>query len=229
MNLAQVLLPECIAAASSIAAVVGGGVAADEGKEGDLGRRMWRRMLLVRDEGKETWIYKCMAALVVGLATETETVVMIKKRATVKDLDVLWKMTIVTSATAGYHLLHLLRCMALVWHGKNPSQDNKFVAWFYFVLDQGVTYATFGVTMAGLEVAFVAAFGVSELQWSRLCNIYTRFCVEIGGGLFCGLVASLAMAIVASISAYHLFRLYPRRPHSSKVLVSRRQWLHSLY
>uniref|UniRef100_A0A0D9WST1 CASP-like protein n=1 Tax=Leersia perrieri TaxID=77586 RepID=A0A0D9WST1_9ORYZ len=50
------------------------------------------------------------AALLVGLNTQTETVILIRKKATVKDVQALWVLAMATAATAGYHLLQLLRC-----------------------------------------------------------------------------------------------------------------------
>ncbi|CAL9755834.1 unnamed protein product [Musa acuminata subsp. burmannicoides] len=163
------------------------------------------------------------AALLVGFDTETKTVLFVRKKATAKDLDGLWIMTLVTCITAGYHLLQLFRCMALALLGRNPCRGSKSVAWFLFLLDQGVTYATFGATMAGLQAALVAVFGVDDLQWSKLCNIYTRFCEQVAGGMLCGLAASLAMAVVSAVSAHHLFRLYPRCRRSVKA--ARWRWL----
>ncbi|RWV98244.1 hypothetical protein GW17_00038918 [Ensete ventricosum] len=141
------------------------------------------------------------AALLVGLDTQTKTVLLVRRKATAKDLDGLWTMTLVTSATAGYHLLQLFRCMAaLALLGRNPCRGSKSMAWFLFLSDQA---------------ALVAVFGVDDLQWSKLCNIYTRFCEQVAGGMLCGLTASLAMAVVSAVSAYHLFRLYPRCRRSS--------------
>ncbi|CAL9073616.1 unnamed protein product [Musa acuminata var. zebrina] len=171
-------------------------------------------------------VFAAMAALLVGLDTQTKTVFFVTRTATVKDMDALWVMTVVFSVVAGYHLLHLFRCMAFTWLGKNPCHCNKFVAWLYFVLDQGSTYATFGATMAALQAALVGLFGVGSLQWSKLCNIYTRFCDQIAGGIICGLVATLVMAVVSAISAHRLFQLYPRtRRAFPKSAGGGRQWL----
>lgn len=171
-------------------------------------------------------VFAAMAALLVGLDTQTKTVFFVTRTATVKDMDALWVMTVVFSVVAGYHLLHLFRCMAFTWLGKNPCHCNKFVAWLYFVLDQGSTYATFGATMAALQAALVGLFGIGSLQWSKLCNIYTRFCDQIAGGIICGLVATLVMAVVSAISAHRLFQLYPRTRRSSpKSAGGGRQWL----
>lgn len=85
---------------------------------------------------------------------------------------------------------------------------------------QGVTYVLFSATMAALQGSLIAVTGVGSFQWSKVCNIYTRFCVQVGGSLICGIAASLAMAVVSSLSAYRLFRLYPSVARSA----SPRRW-----
>ncbi|XP_074585923.1 CASP-like protein 2C1 [Curcuma longa] len=152
-------------------------------------------------------VLAAMAALLVGLDSETETVILIARKATVKDLTALWAMTIAASVTAGYHLLQFCRCVASAALGQSSSPRNKFAAWLQFLLDQGVTYAIFVATMAAFQGSLVALLGVHKLQWEKLCNIYGRFCKQIGGGILFGLAATLAMAVVAAISAHRLFRL----------------------
>lgn len=66
----------------------------------------------------------------------------------------------------------------------------------------------FASTVAATQASMIAVTGVNPFQWTKLCNIYTIFCFQIGGGIFCGLMASVAMAFVASISANRFFKLY---------------------
>ncbi|XP_008800283.1 CASP-like protein 2C1 [Phoenix dactylifera] len=148
-----------------------------------------------------------MAAVLIGLDTQTKTVFFVRRKATVKDLEALWISTIITSIAAGYHLLQFCRCLAFAWLTKNPCWSNKFMAWASFLLDQGVTYVTFGGILAGMQASMIAVTGMRALQWEKLCNIYARFCDQVAAGLVCGIAASLSMAVVSSVSAYHLFRL----------------------
>ncbi|KAL0919233.1 hypothetical protein M5K25_011315 [Dendrobium thyrsiflorum] len=73
---------------------------------------------------------------------------------------------------------------------------------------QGVAYAMFAVTIAATEGSTVALRGVNALQWSKLCNIYGKFCKQAAGGLICAFAASMAMAVVSVFSARNLFKLY---------------------
>ena len=77
---------------------------------------------------------------------------------------------------------------------------------------QGVTYATFAASLAAAQGSLVALTGVKALQWEKLCNIYTKFCVQAATGVVIGALASAVMAIVSTLSAYHLFRLHPMDP-----------------
>ncbi|CAL5385363.1 unnamed protein product [Camellia sinensis] len=46
----------------------------------------------------------------------------------------------------------------------------------------------------------------------KLCDKYTRFCIQIGGALLCGYAASLSLALISILSGFSLFRLYsPKR------------------
>ncbi|KAM0942819.1 putative casparian strip membrane protein [Dioscorea sansibarensis] len=150
-----------------------------------------------------------MSALLVGLDTQTKTILFIPKKATAKDLQALWVVMIIASLAACYQVTRLL-CMAFVWWVKRPCLCGKLEAWICLLLDQATMYMMFAGTVAATQASMVALKGVTEpFYWSKLCNIYTRFCFQIGGGLACALVASLLLVILSSISANHLVKLYP--------------------
>jgi hypothetical protein len=73
---------------------------------------------------------------------------------------------------------------------------------------QGCAYVVFASSAAALQACFVALTGVAPLQWSKLCNIYTRFCVQGAFGMVCGLAAAVGMAVLSAFSARDLFQLY---------------------
>jgi uncharacterized protein (TIGR01569 family) len=83
---------------------------------------------------------------------------------------------------------------------------------YFYKLKQVAAYITFAANLAALEGSVLAVTGAKEFQWMKICNRFTRFCNQIGGALICGFVASLLMAVISSISAFILFRLYsPKR------------------
>ncbi|KAJ4810624.1 CASP-like protein [Rhynchospora pubera] len=154
-------------------------------------------------------VLAAMTAMLMGLNAQTKTVFFIQRKASAKDIEALWILTMATAAAAGYNFLQLLRCIYLSVQKESSCCSNRAVAWLCFVLDQAAVYAIFATTLAALQGAMIALTGIHSLQWSKLCNIYTRYCVQVGGSLFCSFMASLAMALVALVSAYRLFRLYP--------------------
>lgn len=77
------------------------------------------------------------AALLVGLNTQTETVLFIRKKATVKDVQALWVLAMAAAAAAGYHLLQLLRCFYLSrFADGKPCRHRRAIAWLCFLLDK---------------------------------------------------------------------------------------------
>ncbi|CAM0909023.1 unnamed protein product [Alopecurus aequalis] len=158
------------------------------------------------------------AALLVALNTETETVLLIKKKATVKDVQALWVLAMAAGAAAGYHLLHLLRCLYLgrCSAGNNYCRNSRALAWAWLLLDKGCAYLTFAVTVAAMQSCMIAMDGAQALQWNKVCNIFTRFCQQVAGSLACGMLAAVGTAVLSGISARNLFRLYPTLSRSQR-------------
>ncbi|XP_072993388.1 CASP-like protein 2C1 [Typha latifolia] len=154
-------------------------------------------------------VLAAIAALLMGLNQQTKTVFFEPKKATVNDIEAFRVFTGVLAIAAGYHLLQLSKCLAFQFLTESPCWCNKLVAWLCFLIDQVITYAAFVAAMAALQASTTALFGIGHLQWAKLCNIYTRFCVQVGASLVCALAATLTMAAVSAISAHRLFRLYP--------------------
>ena len=86
------------------------------------------------------------------------------------------------------------------------------ILYLFCTCTQGVTYALFATSLAAAQGSLVGLTGVKALQWEKLCNIYTKFCVQAAIGVVIGALGSIVMAVVSSLSAYHLFRLYPTDP-----------------
>ena len=73
----------------------------------------------------------------------------------------------------------------------------------------------FATTVAALQACFVGLLGVDALQWSKLCNIYTRFCEQVAGSLVLGMLAAVGTAVLSAASARNVFRLYYCSSHAS--------------
>ena len=59
-----------------------------------------------------------------------------------------------------------------------------------------------------LQQGVIARVGQPELQWMKICNMYGKFCNQVGEGIASAFVASLSMVVMSCISAFSLFRLY---------------------
>ncbi|KAL3532838.1 hypothetical protein ACH5RR_006359 [Cinchona calisaya] len=145
-----------------------------------------------------------LTACLVALDSETKIVFdVIVKKATFRDLNILFVLVWIDSAAAAYNVLQVLRCCVF----SGPKVD-KNLAWLCYLLDQAVAYIVFATSSAALQGSLFAVTGNSHFQWMKLCNIFTRFCFQIGGALICGFVACLVLLAISSVSAYTLFRLY---------------------
>ncbi|EAZ01933.1 hypothetical protein OsI_23959 [Oryza sativa Indica Group] len=102
------------------------------------------------------------AALLVGLNTQTETVLFIRKKATVKDVQALWVLAMAAAAAAGYHLLQLLRCFYLSrFADGKPCRHRRAIAWLCFLLDKKKILHFYSVARRGRSPQpAVAASGV---------------------------------------------------------------------
>ncbi|CAM0946514.1 unnamed protein product [Alopecurus aequalis] len=154
------------------------------------------------------------AALLLGLSAQTKTILFVRKKAVPRDVQALWVLIVAAAVAAGYHAARLV--MRLYSRRRNDEDVagnggrncTKAVAWIAFLLDKGCAYVLFATSAAALQACFVALTGVQALQWSKLCYIYTRFCVQGGFGMACGLAAATGMAVLSAFSARDLFRLY---------------------
>ncbi|EMS54513.1 hypothetical protein TRIUR3_01326 [Triticum urartu] len=132
-----------------------------------------RRPSEVRAEGLMRGACAVLAlasALLMGLDTQTETVLLIRKKATVKDVHALWVLTAAAGAAAGYHLLHLLRCLYLGRFTHNPCRNSKALAWAFLLLDKGCAYVTFAATVAAAQACLIALDGAQALQWNKVSS-----------------------------------------------------------
>ncbi|KAL6629078.1 hypothetical protein ACP70R_028843 [Stipagrostis hirtigluma subsp. patula] len=155
------------------------------------------------------------AALLLGLSAQTKTVLFVQKKAVPKDVQALWVLILAAAAAAGYHVVQLAMCLYVdrrLAGAGGCRRLSRGVACVSFLLDKGCAYMVFATTVAALQACVVGLVGVEALQWSKLCNIYTRFCVQAAAGMFCSMLAAGGMAVVSAFSARDLFRRRPCSP-----------------
>ena len=73
---------------------------------------------------------------------------------------------------------------------------------------QVMAYVTVSAVAAAGQSAVFAKLGQPELQWMKICNMYGKFCNQVGEGIASAFVVSLSMVGLSCISAFSLFRLY---------------------
>lgn len=152
-----------------------------------------------------------IAACLIRTNAETELVFGVyEKKAAYKSIHVFIIQLYVNLVSAGYNLVQLTRCL---YYGELSGKRAIFssyvgLPWLCFFLDQITVYLVFATNCASSSGSFIAVTGNNTMGWMKLCNTYTRFCTQVGAFLLCGYVASLLLAVVSSISALNLFRLY---------------------
>lgn len=142
-----------------------------------------------------------LTALLVALDSQTKLIFFTQKKASFTDLNALVGLVYVTSIAAAYNLVQLCR------HSVFQSTFRS-LAWLDYFLDQVTVYVVFATTTTALTESLLSITGAKSMQWMKLCNKFTRFCFQIGGALACAYLASFLLILVASISAFNLFRLY---------------------
>ncbi|XP_060171552.1 CASP-like protein 2C1 isoform X1 [Lycium barbarum] len=153
-------------------------------------------------------VFLVLTAVLVGFDTQTKVLFYVHRKATFKYLNVLSVLVWIDVAVACYNVLQLLRCFFISTSRGDAKQSSYKNCWLFFFLDQVVVYTVFAVNTAAIQASAVALFGVKSLQWMKLCNKFPKFCIQIASALILGYVAVLLLAVVSSISAYQLFRLY---------------------
>ncbi|KAF2306051.1 hypothetical protein GH714_010580 [Hevea brasiliensis] len=147
-----------------------------------------------------------LAAVLVGTDTQVKEIFSIQKEARFTDMKALVFLVIANGITAAYSLLQGVRCVVGMVRGS--VLFSKPLAWAIFSGDQVMAYLTVAAVAAAAQSAVFAKVGQPELQWMKICNMYGKFCNQVGEGIGSALLVSLGMVVLSSISAFSLFRLY---------------------
>ncbi|KAF8409701.1 hypothetical protein HHK36_005780 [Tetracentron sinense] len=147
-----------------------------------------------------------LAAVLVGTDTQVKVIFSLQKKAKFTDMKALVFLVVANGIAAAYSLVQGLRCVASMVRG--TVLFNKPLAWAIFSGDQVMAYVTLAAVAAAAQSAVIAQLGQQELQWMKICNMYGKFCSQVGEGIVSALVVSLSMVTLSCISAFNLFRLY---------------------
>nr|CAD1822657.1 unnamed protein product [Ananas comosus var. bracteatus] len=131
-----------------------------------------------------------IAAALVGTDSQVRRIFSLEKRARFTDMKALVFLVIANGMMRGSVLL------------------NKPLAWAIFSCDQMMAYVALAAVAAAAESAVLGQFGQAELQWMKICNLYSKFCTRVGEGIVSAFLVSISMVTISCISAFNLFRLY---------------------
>ncbi|KAG4929166.1 hypothetical protein AAZX31_17G007100 [Glycine max] len=129
-----------------------------------------------------------------------------QKKAKFTDMKALVFLVVANGLTVGYSLIQGLRCVVSMVRGN--VLFSKPLAWLIFSGDQVMAYVTVAAVAAALQSGVLGRTGQAELQWMKVCNMYGKFCNQMGEGIASAFVVSLSMVVLSCISAFSLFRLY---------------------
>ncbi|KAF8410844.1 hypothetical protein HHK36_003381 [Tetracentron sinense] len=147
-----------------------------------------------------------LAAVLVVSDTQVKVIFSIQKKAKFTDMKALVFLVIANGIAAAYSLVQGLRCVVSMVRGS--VLFNRPLAWAIFSGDQVMAYLTLAAVAAAAQSAVFSELGQPELQWMKICNMYGKFCTQVGEGIASAVVVSLSMVTISCISAFNLFRLY---------------------
>ncbi|KAB1221711.1 hypothetical protein CJ030_MR2G019938 [Morella rubra] len=147
-----------------------------------------------------------LAAVLVGTDTQVKEILTIQKKARFTDMKALVFLVIANGIAAAYSLMQILRCAVSMVRGN--VLFSKPLAWAIFSGDQVIAYVTLAAVAAAAQSAVFAKLGQQEVQWMKICNMYGKFCNQVGGGIASAVLVSLSMVVLSCMSAFSLFRLY---------------------
>ncbi|KAE9594754.1 hypothetical protein Lal_00013292 [Lupinus albus] len=147
-----------------------------------------------------------LAAVLIGTDSQVREIFSFQKKAKFTDMKALVFLVIANGLASGYSLIQGLRCVVSMVKGS--VLFSKPLAWAIFSGDQVMAYITVAAIAASGQSAVVSKLGQPDLQWMKICDMYGKFCNQVGEGVVIAFVVSLSMVILSCISAFTLFRLY---------------------
>ncbi|KAK8592210.1 hypothetical protein V6N13_062796 [Hibiscus sabdariffa] len=115
-------------------------------------------------------------------------------------------LVVANGISAAYSLVQAVRCVVSMVRGS--VLFSKPLALAIFSGDQGLAYLNVAAVGAAAQSAAFAKFGQTQLQWMVICNMYGKFCNQVGEGIAVALLVCIFMVVLSCISAFGVFRLY---------------------
>ncbi|KAE9591525.1 hypothetical protein Lal_00038679 [Lupinus albus] len=154
-----------------------------------------------------------LAVMLIVTDSQVKEIFSFQKKAKFTDMKALVFLVIANGVAAGYSLIQGLRCVVSMVRGS--VLFNKPLAWAIFSGDQVMAYITVAAVAAAAQSAVFSKLGQPELQWMKICDMYGKFCNQVGEGIASAFVVSVSMVVLSCISAFTLFRLYGANKNKS--------------
>ncbi|CAL0309126.1 unnamed protein product [Lupinus luteus] len=154
-----------------------------------------------------------LAVVLIVTDSQVKEIFSFQKKAKFTDMKALVFLVIANGVASGYSLIQGLLCVVSMVRGS--VLFNKPLAWAIFSGDQVMAYITVAAVAAAAQSAVFSKLGQPELQWMKICDMYGKFCNQVGEGIASAFVVSLSMVILSCISAFTLFRLYGANKNKS--------------
>jgi uncharacterized protein (TIGR01569 family) len=75
---------------------------------------------------------------------------------------------------------------------------------------QVLAYVILSASSASSQVAWLSEQGNSGYGWMKICNLYGKFCKQVGAGLIAAFLAFLGLLFSSGISSFILFAADPQ-------------------
>ncbi|KAE9599113.1 hypothetical protein Lal_00044116 [Lupinus albus] len=154
-----------------------------------------------------------LASVLIGTDSQVKEIFSFQKKAKFTDMKTLVFLVIANGLASVYSLIQGLCCVVSMVKGR--VLFSKPLAWAIFSGDQVMAYITVAAVAAAGQSAVFSKLGQPELQWMKICDMYGKFCNQVGEGLASAFIVSLSMVILSCISAFNLFRLHGANKNKS--------------
>ncbi|KAL4387344.1 hypothetical protein GQ457_09G000880 [Hibiscus cannabinus] len=146
-----------------------------------------------------------VAAVLIGTDAQVKEIFTIRKKARFTDMKALVFLVVTNGVAATYSFIQVVRCVVGMVRGS--VLVNKPLACAIFTGDQAMAYLNVAAVGAAVQSAVFAKLGQTELQWMKICNMYGKFCNQVGEGVAIAVLVSVCTVVLSCISAFSLFRL----------------------
>ncbi|XP_057430674.1 CASP-like protein 1D2 [Lotus japonicus] len=110
------------------------------------------------------------------------------------------------SVSGLYALISALASISVI---QKPEFKLKFLLHFIF-WDALILGITASATGAAGSVAYIGLKGNSHVGWSKVCNVYDKFCRHLGGSIAVALFGSIVTVLLVCLSAYTIHSRVPK-------------------